>query len=411
MTPGRTPLRRHRGSDRDRARRRPCRHALKNWGLAPASPARRTAPSSRAWSRRAAPQALRGLAHGRRRARGRSSSACCSCSSGWPSSASRACAGRALRATRRSPTTERERLDAPRPRRRPPPVGGDYPDWLEPSLTRVPSATTAPEVAGARRARARRPAGQHAQGRVPREGARRACRISTPSRRRIRRSACASRRRRRRAAAVEAEPAVLQGLVRGPGPGLPGRRLCAGANGQAGARPLRRRRRQDAGAGRRHGNTGQIYANDSDARRLAPIRRGRPGRRPQPAGPHAARPGADPLKDLDGKMDWSSSTRPAPAPARGGATRRQVAPAPGSLDARRQRPGGGARPAARFVKPGGRIVYVTCSVLPEENEDRVAAFLRRDRRLRARSRAGGAANGRARRARATPCASPRTACG
>ena len=27
------------------------------------------------------------------------------------------------------------------------------------------------------------------------------------------------------------------------------------------------------------------------------------------------------------------------------------------------------------MKPGGRLVYVTCSVLPEENEDRVAAFL------------------------------------
>ena len=32
---------------------------------------------------------------------------------------------------------------------------------------------------------------------------------------------------------------------------------------------------------------------------------------------------------------------------------------------------------AAFVKPGGRLVYVTCSVLPEEDEDRVAAFLAR----------------------------------
>ena len=31
--------------------------------------------------------------------------------------------------------------------------------------------------------------------------------------------------------------------------------------------------------------------------------------------------------------------------------------------------------AARLVKPGGRLVYATCSVLPEENEERVAAFL------------------------------------
>ncbi|VFU10908.1 Ribosomal RNA small subunit methyltransferase B (fragment) [Methylocella tundrae] len=31
--------------------------------------------------------------------------------------------------------------------------------------------------------------------------------------------------------------------------------------------------------------------------------------------------------------------------------------------------------AARFVKPRGRILYVTCSLLREENEDRIAAFL------------------------------------
>ena len=31
--------------------------------------------------------------------------------------------------------------------------------------------------------------------------------------------------------------------------------------------------------------------------------------------------------------------------------------------------------AARFVKPRGRILYATCSVLREENEDRLAAFL------------------------------------
>jgi 16S rRNA (cytosine967-C5)-methyltransferase len=31
--------------------------------------------------------------------------------------------------------------------------------------------------------------------------------------------------------------------------------------------------------------------------------------------------------------------------------------------------------AARLVKPGGRLVYATCSLLPEENEEQVAAFL------------------------------------
>jgi len=33
--------------------------------------------------------------------------------------------------------------------------------------------------------------------------------------------------------------------------------------------------------------------------------------------------------------------------------------------------------AVAFVKPGGRIVYVTCSVLPQEDEDRVSGFLAR----------------------------------
>ena len=31
--------------------------------------------------------------------------------------------------------------------------------------------------------------------------------------------------------------------------------------------------------------------------------------------------------------------------------------------------------AARLVKPGGRILYITCSVLPEENDEAIASFL------------------------------------
>jgi len=35
--------------------------------------------------------------------------------------------------------------------------------------------------------------------------------------------------------------------------------------------------------------------------------------------------------------------------------------------------------AAGFVKPGGRLIYATCSILPRENGARVAAFLARNR--------------------------------
>jgi 16S rRNA (cytosine967-C5)-methyltransferase len=33
--------------------------------------------------------------------------------------------------------------------------------------------------------------------------------------------------------------------------------------------------------------------------------------------------------------------------------------------------------AAPLVRPGGRLIYVTCSILPQENEDALAAFLAR----------------------------------
>lgn len=51
---------------------------------------------------------------------------------------------------------------------------------------------------------------------------------------------------------------------------------------------------------------------------------------------------------------------------------------PMDLDPLTQTQGSILASAARLVKPGGRLVYVTCSLLREENEDRIAGFLERE---------------------------------
>ena len=60
--------------------------------------------------------------------------------------------------------------------------------------------------------------------------------------------------------------------------------------------------------------------------------------------------------------------------------------------------------AATLVKPGGRLVYATCSVLPEENDAIVDAFLAATSRVR-----GGRRRGRARARRASR-STPARAC-
>ena len=125
------------------------------------------------------------------------------------------------------------------------------------------------------------------------------------------------------------------------------------------------------------GSTGQIYAYDSDARRLADtVRRGeRAGiRNLQVRTP--LRP--DPLKDLLGRMDLVFIDAPCSG---SGAWRRHPDTkwrlTPEAL-ARRQADQDAVLDAGvLYVRPGGRLIYVTCSVLAEENEDRVAAFLAR----------------------------------
>ena len=126
------------------------------------------------------------------------------------------------------------------------------------------------------------------------------------------------------------------------------------------------------------GNTGQLYAHDSDARRMADVipRATRAGvRNLQVRSPAEA----DPLKGLGGKMDVVFVD----APCTGSGTWRRHPDtkwrlSPEQLEKRQAEQDAVLDQAAAFVKPGGRLIYVTCSIFAEENEDRVAAFLARN---------------------------------
>jgi 16S rRNA (cytosine967-C5)-methyltransferase len=122
------------------------------------------------------------------------------------------------------------------------------------------------------------------------------------------------------------------------------------------------------------GNSGQLYAYDSDARRLSETvkRATRAGVRNlqvrSPIDPKA-------LEGLDGRMDLVFVD----APCTGSGTWRRHPDAkwrltPQQLERRIAEQDAVLAAAAPFVKPGGRLIYVTCSLLAEENEDRVVAF-------------------------------------
>jgi 16S rRNA (cytosine967-C5)-methyltransferase len=123
------------------------------------------------------------------------------------------------------------------------------------------------------------------------------------------------------------------------------------------------------------GGRGQLYAYDSDARRLTDS-----VRRAQRAGVRnlqvrsPIRPGA--LDGLEGRMDLVFVD----APCTGSGVWRRHPDAkwrltPQQLARRMAEQDQVLGQAAGFVKPGGRLVYATCSLFAEENEDRIAAFL------------------------------------
>ncbi len=122
-------------------------------------------------------------------------------------------------------------------------------------------------------------------------------------------------------------------------------------------------------------NKGQLYAWDDDARRLQPLyeRARRAGvRNLQIRNPA----GGDGLDDLAGRMDVVFVDAPCTG---SGAWRRHPDTkwrlTPQQLAARMAEQDAILAAAAPFAKPGGRLVYVTCSIFMEENEDRIDAFL------------------------------------
>jgi 16S rRNA (cytosine967-C5)-methyltransferase len=124
-------------------------------------------------------------------------------------------------------------------------------------------------------------------------------------------------------------------------------------------------------------NTGQIYAYDADRMRLRPIfeRLKRAGAR----NVQVLDPGnTEALAEFEGKMDRVIVD--APCTGSGVWRRRPDAKwrlSPQMLEARLAEQRAVLDQAARLVKPGGRLLYITCSVLPPENRDQVDAFLSR----------------------------------
>lgn len=163
---------------------------------------------------------------------------------------------------------------------------------------------------------------------------------------------------------VQDEGSQLAALLSGAKPGLQVLDLCAGAGGKS----LALAAMMD--------NQGQIYATDTDGRRLMPIfdRLERAGvRNVQVRAPKGTQ---DILADLAGRCDIVFIDAPCSG---SGAWRRNPDAKwrirPGALEQRIKSQNEALEQACRFLKSGGRLVYVTCSVLRAENEDRIAAFL------------------------------------
>lgn len=181
---------------------------------------------------------------------------------------------------------------------------------------------------------------------------------------------------------VQAEPAFHKGWfevqdegsqivseLAGAEPGFQVLDFCAGAGGKTLAMAAMME------------NRGQVHAHDADRQRLAPIfdRLKRAGcRNVQVLADEAA------LAPLEGRMDLVVVD----APCTGSGTWRRRPDAkwrltPQQLEARQGEQTAILDAASRYVRPGGRLVYITCSFFEEENADQAHAFLARNPAFRA----------------------------
>ena len=160
---------------------------------------------------------------------------------------------------------------------------------------------------------------------------------------------------------VQDQGSQIVSALAGATPGEQVLDLCAGAGGKTLA------------LASAMGNKGQIFAYDSDRNRLAPIydRLKRNGARNVQV--RAPLPAA--LDDLVGKMDRVVID----APCTGTGTWRRRPDTkwkltPELLAQRVAEQAAILAEGQRYLKPGGTLVYITCSILPEENDDQIAAF-------------------------------------
>jgi 16S rRNA (cytosine967-C5)-methyltransferase len=164
---------------------------------------------------------------------------------------------------------------------------------------------------------------------------------------------------------VQDEGSQVAALLAGAAPRLQVLDLCAGAGGKTLALAATMQ------------NTGQIYAYDADKRQLRPIferlkRAGARNVQVMDAGEEAALTALGPRFDvvlIDAPCSGSGTWRRKPDSK--WRLRRANIPERQAEQARVLDLGAG------LVKGGGTLAYVTCSVLPEENADQVAAFLAR----------------------------------